>query len=111
MDNTSGIVPVDMRVLVKPDPVEEVTKGGVFLADSTKEKQKYAGTKATLIAVGPNAFLDWGTDADGEPKNGVKPGSRVHFAQFSGSEIKGADGERYVIMNDKDLTAVLEVEA
>lgn len=100
MQNTSGFVPVDLRVLVKPDPVEEKTTGGILLADTTKDRQKYAGTTATLIAAGPNAFIEWGAD------NGVKPGSRVHFAQYSGARLKGADGEDYVVMNDKDLTLV-----
>lgn len=103
MINQSGITPVDMRVLVRPDPVEEVTKGGIIVADVTKDKQKYAGTKATLVAVGSNAFVDWGEKAD-KPK----PGDRVHFAQYSGSWIKGEDGVEYVILNDKDLTSVLE---
>lgn len=105
MTSNPGIVPVDMRVLVKPDPVEEVTKGGILLADTTKDKAKYAGTRATLVAVGPNAFLDWG---DG---NAVAPGARVHFAQYTGARIKGEDGEDYIVMNDKDLTAVIEVAA
>lgn len=106
--NPSGIEPVDMRVLVKPDPVEEKTKGGILLAETTQEKQKYAGTKATLIAKGPNAFRDWGLTDDGEPRNGIQPGSRVHFAQYSGARIKGEDGEDYVIMNDADITSIIE---
>lgn len=103
MQNTSGIIPVDLRVLVKPDPVEEVTKGGVIIADVTKDKQKFAGTKATLIAIGDNAFLEWG-DAARKPK----PGDRVHYAQYSGSWIEGEDGQQYVLMNDKDLTSIVE---
>lgn len=103
MTNTSGITPVDVRVLVKPDPVEEKTAGGIIYADATKEKQKYAGTKATLIAAGPNAFLDWGED---HPP--INPGARVHFAQYSGARIKGDDGEDYIILNDADLTCTIE---
>lgn len=102
MTNPSGIVPVDMRVLVKPDPVEEKI-GSILLTDAAKDKAKYAGTKATLVAVGSNAFKDWGDHAD-KPA----PGARVHFAQYSGSEIRGEDDERYVIMNDADLTSILE---
>lgn len=102
MQNTSGITPVDMRVLVKPDPVEEKTAGGIIYADTTKDREKYAGTRATLISAGPNAFMEWGTG------NGVSPGARVHFAQYSGARIKGEDGEDYIIMNDKDLTCTIE---
>lgn len=101
MENPSGITPVDMRVLVKPDPVEEKI-GAIILADITKDKAKYAGTKATLIAVGANAFKDWGEGND------IKPGARVHFAQYSGARLKGEDGEDYVVMNDADLTSTIE---
>lgn len=102
MTNTSGITPVDMRVLVKPDPVEEKTAGGIILADTTKEREKYAGTRATLIAAGPNAFKDWGEGS------AIPAGSRVHYAQYSGARIKGEDGQDYVIMNDADLTCTIE---
>ncbi len=91
-----------MRVLVKPDPVEEVTAGGIIKPDMAREKEKYAGTRATLISAGPNAFKEWGAG------NGVRPGARVHFAQYHGARIKGEDGADYVIMNDADLTAVIE---
>lgn len=100
--NQSGITPVDLRVLVKPDPVEEKTAGGIWKPDSTTDKEKYAGTRATLIAVGANAFKEWG---DG---NGIQPGSRVHFAQYSGARIKGEDGAEYVVMNDADITCIIE---
>lgn len=102
MQNTSGITPVDLRVLVKPDKVEEKTSGGLYKPDSTIEREKYAGTRATLVAHGPNAFIEWGTG------NGIKPGARVHYAQYSGARIKGEDGEDYVVMNDKDLTCIIE---
>jgi chaperonin GroES len=105
MSNPSGITPVDLKVLVKPDPVEEMTKGGIILADTSKEKAKYAGTKATLVAIGPNAFKEWGS------KNGLSVGDRVLFAQYSGARQKGADGEDYIIMNDQDIIFRLDKEA
>jgi chaperonin GroES len=102
MNNPSGITPLDLRIVVKPDPVEEKSKGGIILADTTKERSKYAATKATLIAAGPNAFAEWGD------LNRPQPGDRVCFAQYAGAEQLGQDGERYVIMNDADLLAVIE---
>lgn len=102
MDNPSGIIPVDMRVLVKPDPVEEVTAGGIIKPQTTADREKFAGTKAVLVRAGSNAFKEWGETAD-KPK----PGDRVHFAQYSGSRIKGEDGDEYCIMNDADLTSIL----
>lgn len=104
MENRSGLVPVDLRILVKPDPVEEVTSGGIIRPDVVKDKQKYAATKATLIAVGDNAFKEWGAGA-----RRPNPGDRVIFAQYTGAREKGADGEDYCVMNDADLLAVVEV--
>jgi chaperonin GroES len=104
MENTSGIVPVDLRILVKPDPVEEVTAGGIIRPDSVKDKQKYAATKATFVAAGENAFKEWG-----ETATKPKPGDRVLYAQYSGAREKGADGDDYCLMNDADLLGLIEV--
>lgn len=101
--NVSGLVPFDLRVLVKPDVMEEKTAGGIIRPDQVIDRAKYAATKATFIAAGENAFTEWGSDA-----RKPQPGDRVLFAQFSGAREKGADGEDYVVMNDKDLLAVIE---
>lgn len=103
--NVSGLHPLDCRILVKPDPVEEVTRGGIIIADTTRDRQKYAATKATLIAAGSNAFREWGEEA-----RKPQPGDRVLFAQYTGAREKGEDGEDYVLMNDEDLLAVIEVQ-
>lgn len=105
MSNPSGYRPVDLRILVKPDIADERSKGGVLIPQTTQEKQQYATVKGTLIAAGPNAFKEWGTGAQ------VDPGARVIIAQYAGSNIVGADGEKYRLMNDADLVAVIEAEA
>ncbi len=102
--NTSGIVPLDMRVLVKPDPVEEVTKGGIILAASHVEKEKYATCKATLIAVGVNAWAEARRSPD---FIAPEPGDRVLIAKYGGVNLKGYDGDDYRILNDEDLTGLL----
>ena len=105
MTNASGISPADVKVLVLPDAVEEKTAGGVILADTSRERQKYATIKATLVATGPNAFAEWGAGA------GPAPGARVLTAQYAGMRAKGLDGVEYVICNDEDVIAVLEAPA
>lgn len=104
--NPSGLHPLDLRIVVKPDPVEEVSKGGILMPDQIRDRSKYAATKATLIAAGGNAFREWGDDA-----RKPQPGDRVLFAQYTGAREKGADGEDYVVMNDADLLAVIEAAA
>lgn len=101
MTNASGLEPVDVKVLVMPDPVEEKTAGGIILADTTKEKNKYAATRGTLIARGPNAFTEWGANA------ALTPGARVVHAQYAGLRIKGDDGLDYLLMNDEDVVGTV----
>lgn len=99
--NSSGIKPLDVKVLVLPDVVEEVTKGGIILAPQFSDKQKFAVVKATLTAVGPNAFAEWGGD------NAPEAGSRILMAQYAGARVKGDDGQDYILMNDEDVIASL----
>lgn len=100
--NTSGFTPLDTAILILPDPVEEITQGGIIIASSKVERDMYAQTKATLIAVGANAFSDWGAGV-------LKPeaGQRVVMAQYAGKMHKGVDGKDYRICRDEDVLALL----
>lgn len=102
MQNTSGIEPVDVRLLVQPDAPREQSKGGVFIPEATKDKEKFASVRATVIAVGENVGLDWGSTAR-------KPaaGDRVLMAQYAGTNVQGDDDGEYRIINDADVVAVL----
>jgi len=100
--NPSGITPLDVKVLVLPDEAETKTAGGIIIPDTTKDKQKFAVVKATLIAVGPNAFKEWGE------RNAPEVGSRILMAQYAGARVKGADERDYILMNDEDVIAGLE---
>ncbi len=87
------IKPLADRVLVKPDPAEEKTAGGLIIPDTAKEKP-LAGT---VVAAGP------GTD---EVKMEVKAGDKVLYGKYAGTEI-AHEGETYLIMRLGDLFAVL----
>jgi chaperonin GroES len=102
MTNTSGIEPVDVRLLVQPDAPREQSKGGIFIPETTKEKEKFASVRATVIAVGENVGLDWG-DAARKPA----AGDRVLMAQYAGTNVKGDDDADYRIINDADVVGVL----
>lgn len=103
MSNQSGIDPVEYKVLVLPDPVEEVSKGGIVLSvESVKERERMAQVKGTLVAVGGNAFEDWNSKPE--------PGNRVMIAKYAGVVAPGADGKEYRLCNDKDICAVITVE-
>ena len=100
MDNTSGIVPLDLVALVYPDPVESKTPGGIIIPEITQDKQKYHVQKATLIAAGKSCFAQWIEQPE--------PGARVLIAQYAGTLLKGNDGKDYRVIRNEDLVALLE---
>ena len=105
MNNTSGWRPLDVRVMVKPDAVSDKI-GGIFIPDQVKEQDRFAQTKATLVAVGANA---WCEAKAGKGFVAPEPGARVLIAKYGGILFKGDDGDDYRIMNDLDVTAVMEI--
>ncbi len=100
----SGITPIEYNVVVKPERVEEQTKGGLYVPDGVREKDQYGEFKGTLVALSPMAFSfdEWPED---EPKPHV--GQRVVFVRYAGTLVKGDDDEDYRIMKDKDILGVL----
>ena len=99
--NESGIRPMEYKVLVKPEEVEEKTKGGIYIPEQAKDKEKFAKQEGVLIAVGAIAF----TDPDWLERPRV--GDRVLYDKYAGCTVKGKDGENYRIINDKEIGAVL----
>jgi len=93
--------PLHDRVLVKPLEKEEVTKGGIVLPDTAKEKPQ----KGEVIAVGPGKM-----DDDGETiPMSVKPGDLVIYAKYAGTEIE-IEGEekKWLILKETDILAIVE---
>lgn len=106
MTNNSGFIPIDLRVLVLPDPVEDRSPGGIILPEQAKEKGKFETIKATLVAIGENAW----EEAAGRSAAFRKPlpGDRVIIAKYGGILLTGEDGKDYRLMNDVDVIARLE---
>lgn len=100
MQNPSGLTPLEFNVLVRPKKVEERTKGGVFMPDAVREKEQVAGIEGEVIAVSETAF----TFEQNAPR--AAPGDHVVFAKYAGMRVKGMDGEDYLILKDKDVSAV-----
>jgi chaperonin GroES len=95
------IQPVGDRVIVKPAGNEEVTRSGIVIPDTAKEKPQ----EGIVIAVGTGKLLDSGERAAME----VKEGDRVLFAKYGGTEYK-LDGEELVVLRESDILAILEGE-
>jgi chaperonin GroES len=92
------IRPLGDRVVVKPIQKEEVTKSGIVLPDTAKEKPQ----RGQVVAVGPGRLTDDGKRLPME----VKVGDEVLFAKYAGTELK-IDDEEYLILSEKDILAVL----
>lgn len=103
--NNSGISPLDLRVLVKPDDVEKKI-GSIIIPESTSEQKKFAMQKGTLIAVGENAW----EEAAARSRDFIKPkaGDRVLIAKYGGVRVTGLDEAEYILMNDEDVIGRLE---
>jgi chaperonin GroES len=93
------LVPLNDRIVVKAVNAEEKTAGGIFLPDSAQEKP----TEAEVIAVGPGKTLENGRVVALE----VKPGDRVIYAKYGGTEIK-IGSEEFVILRQDDILAIRE---
>jgi len=86
-------------VVVKPLSSETVTKSGIVLPDTAKEKPQ----EGEILAVGPGKVLDNGKRTTLE----VSVGQKVLFAKYAGSEVK-LDGEEYLILRENDIMGIVE---
>jgi co-chaperonin GroES (HSP10) len=130
MSNPSGHLPCWERCIVKPDSVEKqteikdgqtevVTTGGIIVPQPAMDQGKSitdprtgkilnakeeAEATGTLMAYGPMAFQDEnGEYLPGSPEIG----ERVSFSRYAGTLIKGADGEDYRSMKDRDIQDIV----
>jgi chaperonin GroES len=91
--------PLHDRVLVKRVEEETKTRGGIIIPDTAKEKPM----QGEVLAVGPGARDDKGELVTPD----VKPGDRILFGKWSGTEVK-LDGEELLIMKESDIMGILE---
>jgi chaperonin GroES len=91
--------PLGDRVVVQPSAREEMTKSGIVIPDTAKEKPQ----EGKILAVGPGRILD---DGKREPMD-LKKGDKVLYAKYGGTEFK-LDGEDLLIVSQKDILAIVE---
>jgi chaperonin GroES len=91
--------PLNDRVVIRPTGREEMTKSGIVLPDTAKEKPQ----EGEILAVGPG-----GLDNEGKrtPMD-VKQGQKVLYAKYAGTEFK-IDDEELLIVSQKDILAIVE---
>jgi len=90
--------PLGDRVVIKPTPREEMTKSGIVLPDTAKEKPQ----EGTILSAGPGRLND---DGKREAMD-VKQGDKVLYAKYAGTEFK-VDEEDLLIVSQKDILAVV----
>jgi chaperonin GroES len=95
-----NIKPLGARVVIKALEKEAITKSGILLPDTAKEKPQ----QGKVVAVGTGKVLDNGTKVALE----VKEGDTVIFSKYSGTEVK-IDGEDLVILDgERDILAIVD---
>ena len=94
-----NIRPLHDRIIVKRMEEERMSAGGIVIPDSATEKP----SKGEVVAAGNGKQLD-----SGEVRAlDVKPGDKVLFGKYSGTEVK-VDGEDLLVMKEEDILAVIE---
>jgi chaperonin GroES len=91
--------PLDDRIVVEQSKAEEKTAGGIVLPDTAKEKPQ----RGKVVAVGPGRLLDSGER--GKPS--VKVGDEVFYGKYAGSDVE-VNGQKYVILKESDVLAIVE---
>src|SRR5258705_4504860 len=91
--------PLGDRVVIQPSAREEMTKSGIVLPDTAKEKPQ----EGTILSAGPGRI---GDDGKREPMD-VKKGDKVLYAKYAGTEFK-VEGEDLLIVSSKDILAIVE---
>ena len=92
------LVPLGDKVVVKQLEAIETTKSGIVLTGGAKEKPQ----EAEVIAVGPGGVID-GKEVVME----VKPGQKVMYSKYAGTEVK-LEGTEYIILKQSDILAIVE---
>jgi chaperonin GroES len=92
------IKPLEDRILVEPQDAEQVTKSGLVIPDTAKEKPQ----EGKVIATGPGRIDDNGNRVPLD----VAVDDVVIFSKYGGTEVK-YDGKEYLLLNARDILAVV----
>ena len=97
--SSTKLRPLGDRIVVKPTPREEMTKSGIVLPDTAKEKPQ----EGEVLSVGPGKVLDDGSRSAMD----VQVGDKVLYAKYAGTEFK-VEGDDLLIISQKDILAIVE---
>ncbi|HYO43435.1 MAG TPA: co-chaperone GroES [Candidatus Limnocylindrales bacterium] len=97
--SSTKLRPLGDRVVIKPSPREEMTKSGIVLPDTAKDKPQ----EGVVLSVGPGKVLDDGSRSAMD----VSVGQKVLYAKYAGTEFK-VESEELLIVSEKDILAIVE---
>jgi co-chaperonin GroES (HSP10) len=98
--NDSGFFPIDTKILVLPDYIDDTSEGGIVLTSDTVQQNDLAVTEGFLVDYGKEAFMDWHNTTP------PKKGTRLVWAVYAGQMLEGEDGKMYRLINDTDIAAI-----
>ena len=93
-------IPAGHRLIIKPDPVEEKTKSGIYKPQEVQSMEQRAATTGTILAIGKDAWYD-------KRSPWAEVGNRILFSQYASVRYY-IDTEELWIINDEDVLVVLE---
>lgn len=92
------LVPLGDKVVLKQLEAEETTKSGIVLPGQAQEKPQ----QAEVVAVGPGGMVD-----GKEVTMQVKPGDKVIYSKYAGTEVK-LEAEEFIVVKQNDIVAIVE---
>lgn len=103
MKNDTGITPLNDIVLVEPEKVEEVSKGGIVIAQTAREAQEIAQIHGKIIAMGDGCIRHPATKH-------IVPGDTVVFGKWSGLKYD-TKGKKFRLIRAEDIIAKIDADA
>ena len=97
-----SIRPLNDRIIVRRLEEQDQMRGGLYIPDTAKEKPQ----EGEVLAVGAGKLLDNGQRIAID----LKPGDKILFGKYAGTEIK-LDGDEYLILREDDVLGVVETTA
>ena len=94
-----NLQPIGERIVVRREESEAVTKGGIVLPDTAKEKP----ARGVVVAIGTGKLLDDGSRSSMQ----LSEGDRVLFSSYAGETVE-ISGEEYLLMREDDVLAIVE---
>lgn len=104
VDCKPGLRATGFAMVVAVAPVAETSKGGIFIPDSVRDKEKLTEVKGRIVSMSPACF-DFASFPEGSTP---VVGDAIQFAKLAGIMTTGADGREYRLLQDRDVLAIVE---